>query len=98
MNKLSIAHRIMLLIVASVIALLLVGYYGLSVGNKGSDSIKTIQQDSLAGETIAHGRMKRSRVPPCGVRENLLRKGRMSSACQSNGLPVSTFSDPGKML
>jgi len=49
MNKLSIAQRIMLLIVASVIALLLVGYDGLSVGNKGAASIKTMQQDSLAG-------------------------------------------------
>jgi len=49
MNKLTIAHRIMLLIAASVIALLLVGYDGLSVGNKGAASIKNMQQDSLAG-------------------------------------------------
>ena len=48
MSKLSIAHRIMLLIAASVISLLLVGYNGLSVGNKGADSIKKIDQDSLA--------------------------------------------------
>ena len=49
MNKLTIAQRIMLLIAASVVALLLVGYDGLSVGNKGAESIKTMQQDSLAG-------------------------------------------------
>ena len=48
MSKLTIAHRIMLLIAASVISLLLVGYNGLSVGNKGADSIKKIDQDSLA--------------------------------------------------
>ena len=48
MSKLTIAHRIMLLIAVSVISLLLVGYNGLSVGNKGADSIKKIDQDSLA--------------------------------------------------
>jgi len=48
MSKLSIAHRIMLLIAVSVISLLLVGYNGLLVGNKGADSIKKIDQDSLA--------------------------------------------------
>ena len=47
MNKLTIAHRIMLLIVASVLALLLVGYNGLLVGSKGADSIKKLDQDSL---------------------------------------------------
>jgi len=52
MNKLSIAHRIMLLIAASVIALLLVGYNGLSVGNKGAESIKKLDQDSLASIQI----------------------------------------------
>ena len=48
MNKLTIAHRIVLLIAVSVISLLLVGYDGLSVGNKSVDSIKSINDDSLA--------------------------------------------------
>ncbi|MBS1228140.1 MAG: methyl-accepting chemotaxis protein [Proteobacteria bacterium] len=48
MNKLTIAHRIVLLIAASVVSLLLVGYDGLSVGNKSVDSIKAINDDSLA--------------------------------------------------
>ena len=52
MNKLSIVHRIALLIVASVISLLLVGYDGLSVGNKSVDSIKAINNDSLASIQI----------------------------------------------
>ena len=52
MNKLTIAHRIVLLIVASVISLLLVGYDGLSVGSKSADSIKRLNSDSLAGVQI----------------------------------------------
>ena len=52
MNKLTIVHRIVLLIVASVVSLLLVGYDGLSVGNKSADSIKRINSDSLAGVQI----------------------------------------------
>ena len=52
MNKLTIAQRIILLIVASVIALLLVGYDGLSVGNKGADSIRKLDEDSLASIQI----------------------------------------------
>ena len=57
MSKLTIAHRIMLLIAVSVISLLLVGYNGLSVGNKGADSIKKIDQDSLAGiSTLSEAR------------------------------------------
>ncbi len=48
MNKLTIVHRIVLLVVASIISLLLVGYDGLSVGNKSVDSIKSINDDSLA--------------------------------------------------
>ena len=52
MNKLTIAHRIVLLIAASVISLLLVGYDGLSVGNKSVDSIKAINNDSLASIQI----------------------------------------------
>ena len=48
MHKLTITHRIVLLIAASVISLLLVGYNGLSVGDKGADSIKKLEQDSLA--------------------------------------------------
>ncbi len=52
MNKLTIAHRIMLLIAAAVISLMVVGYDGLSVGSKASDSIKKINDDSLAGIQI----------------------------------------------
>ena len=48
MNKLSVAQRIMLLIVASLITLLLLAYDGLSVGNKGADSIRKLDEDSLA--------------------------------------------------
>ena len=57
MSKLTIAHRIMLLIAVSVISLLLVGYNGLSVGNQGADSIKKIDLDSLAGiSTLSEAR------------------------------------------
>ncbi len=52
MNKLTIAHRIILLVAASVIALIVVGYDGLSVGNKGADSIRTIKDHSLVGIQI----------------------------------------------
>jgi methyl-accepting chemotaxis protein len=52
MNKLTIAHRIVLLVAASVISLIVVGYDGLSVGNKGADSIRKIKDDSLAGIQI----------------------------------------------
>lgn len=52
MNKLTIAHRIVLLVVASILALILVGYDGLSVGNKGADSIRKIKDHSLVGIQI----------------------------------------------
>ena len=50
MSRFTIAHRIMLLIAAAAISLLRVGYNGLSVGNKGADSINKIDQDSRAGD------------------------------------------------
>ena len=48
MKNLTIAHRIMLMIGTSVLALLLVGLVGLSVGNSGANSIKKINDGSLA--------------------------------------------------
>ncbi len=52
MKNLTIAHRIMLMISTSVIALLLVGFFGLSVASKGTASIKQIKDDSMAGVHI----------------------------------------------
>jgi len=49
MKNLSIAQRIMLMIATSIIALLVVGFIGLTVSNKETDSIKHIDEDSLAG-------------------------------------------------
>jgi methyl-accepting chemotaxis protein len=49
MKNLTIAHRILLMIGVSVMALLLIGFVGLSVASKGADSIKQINDDSLAG-------------------------------------------------
>ena len=48
MRNVTIAHRILLMIGASVLALLLVGIAGLIVANKGTDSIKKINDESLA--------------------------------------------------
>jgi methyl-accepting chemotaxis protein len=48
MKRLTIFHRIMLLVITAVISLLLVGYNGLSIGNMGAASIKAINDDSLA--------------------------------------------------
>ena len=48
MKNYTIANRIMLAIVISVLSLLVVGYVGLSVGRSSSDSIKHIDEDSLA--------------------------------------------------
>jgi len=48
MKKLTIAHRIMLMIGVSVLGLLLVGFVGLSVANKGTDSIREINDERLA--------------------------------------------------
>jgi len=52
MKHLTIAHRIMLTIGAAVLSLLLVGFVGLTVANKGADSIKKINDNSLAGIQI----------------------------------------------
>ena len=48
MKNVTIAHLILLMIGASVLALLLVGFAGLIVANKGTDSIKKINDESLA--------------------------------------------------
>jgi len=52
MKHLTIVHRIMLTIGAAVLSLLLVGFVGLSVANNGTDSIKKINDNSLAGIQI----------------------------------------------
>lgn len=49
MKNLSIAHRIMLIIGASILALLGVGLVGLDVSQKETESIHRINDDSLAG-------------------------------------------------
>ena len=46
MKNLTIAHRIILMIV-SVLSLLLVGVVGLFVAQRGSDSIKTISEGAM---------------------------------------------------
>lgn len=57
MKNLTIAHRIMLMIGVSVLALLLVGAIGLSVASKETESIKRIKEDSMASvETIGAAR------------------------------------------
>ena len=48
MKNVTIAQRIQLMIGASVLALLLVGFAGLIVANNGTDSIKKINDESLA--------------------------------------------------
>ena len=48
MKKLTIAHRILLMIGVSVLGLLLVGFVGLSVANKGTASVKEINDERLA--------------------------------------------------
>jgi len=52
MKHLSIAQRIMLTVGVAVFSLLLVGFVGLSVANKGADSIKRINDNSLSGVQI----------------------------------------------
>ncbi len=47
MKNLTIAHRIMLMIGTSVIALLLIGFVGLSVAEKETDSIRQIDESSI---------------------------------------------------
>ncbi len=47
MKNLTIAHRILLMIGTSVIALLLIGFVGLSVAGKETDSIRQIDEDSI---------------------------------------------------
>ncbi len=49
MKTLTIAHRIVLMIAASVTALLLVGGVGLYVSKSQTDSIRLITEDSIAG-------------------------------------------------
>jgi methyl-accepting chemotaxis protein len=57
MKNLTIAHRIMVMIAASIVSLLLVGAAGLYVANRGSDSVKFIKDDSLASvRAIANAR------------------------------------------
>lgn len=48
MKNFTIAHRIILMISAAVAALIIVGAIGLNVSGKETDSIKTINNDSLA--------------------------------------------------
>ncbi len=48
MKNFTIAHRILLMIGVSVLALLLVGFVGLTVANKGTESIRSINDESLA--------------------------------------------------
>lgn len=48
MKSLSIAQRIMVMIGVSVLALLLVGFVGLYVSNKETQSLKLINDDSMA--------------------------------------------------
>ena len=48
MKKITIAHRIILMIGASVTALLLIGFVGLHVSNRQTDNIKMIHDNSLA--------------------------------------------------
>ena len=52
MKHLTIVHRIMLTIGAAIVSLLLVGFVGLSVANRSADSIKKINDHSLAGIQI----------------------------------------------
>jgi methyl-accepting chemotaxis protein len=47
MKTFTIAHRIVLMIATSVLALLLVGVVGLQVADTGSESIRRIDEDSL---------------------------------------------------
>ena len=57
MSKLTIAHRIMLLIGFSIVSLLLVGSVGLYVSNTQTEDIRLIDQDSLAGiSTLSEAR------------------------------------------
>jgi methyl-accepting chemotaxis protein len=57
MKNFTIAHRILLMIGASVIALLIVGFVGLSVASKETESIKKINDGSLASiETLGAAR------------------------------------------
>ena len=48
MKNLTIAQRLTLMICTSVVALLLVGFIGISVANKGTESIRKINDESLA--------------------------------------------------
>ncbi|SFN09551.1 methyl-accepting chemotaxis protein [Formivibrio citricus] len=52
MKNLTVAQRIIMMIVVSVSALLIVGSVGLYVANKGSESIHQINDDSLASVQI----------------------------------------------
>lgn len=48
MKNLTIAHRIIVMIVLSIASLLIVGLVGLSVANQGTASVRLIKDDSLA--------------------------------------------------
>ena len=57
MKNLTIAHRILMMIGVSVLALLLVGLVGLSVASKGTDNIKQLNNDTLASiQTLGEAR------------------------------------------
>ena len=49
MKTITIAHRIIIMIVTSVLALLLVGFVGLSVASKGTGSLKQVNDGTLPG-------------------------------------------------
>jgi len=57
----TIAHRILLMIGTSVLALLLIGLVGLSVGSSGASSIKKINDGSLASLQTLGDRQHQSR-------------------------------------
>ncbi len=48
MKSLTIANLLTLMICTSVVALLLVGFIGISMANKGTESIRKINEESLA--------------------------------------------------
>ena len=62
MKNLSIAQRLLILIVCAVVALIIVGFVGLSAASKANDGVRLIRDDSL----VSISTLGAARLPKAG--------------------------------
>ena len=82
MKNVTIAHRIILMIGASVLSLLLIGAVGLSVSNDETESIRRVNDESLSGIM----KLSEARHAFMQVRVNFLMYGLSSDAAKRQAL------------